>query len=1535
MTPEKRSANVVLVRNPFERSERDHLVVEIESGTTIADLVRMVAPGNTPMSAAIDGEVITREEWERRTLAVGEHLSLIPILHGGGGNDLLRTVAMIGLMIAAPGIGAAIAGSMGLVGSAATAFSIFGTAVSWGTVIGVGVGMIGGMLVNALLPPAQAKLPSYDVGSYDNSATYSWSPKTTQDPGLPISKTYGTMRLHGNIIASYIEISGDLGQTQKQHLLIDLGMGPIAEISDIRINGQPIENYSDCYAETRLGYLDQEVISDFNDTQITTQVGQKVVLGTPVTRIVGTGADAIEVELVFPNGLYYYSDSGSPVTHSVGVKVEYAAGAGAWVEAASETISAASTKAVRRRFKIDNLDRGLEYKIRVSNSTADQTSSRYGDDCYLGSVTQIMKDDFAYPGTALLAIRALATDQLSGDLDVSCLVKGALVQVYRDGAWHVEYNNNPAWVSWDILTQPVIRNDLTIAEYEACDPEELILADFEGLAEFADYLVPGDGGVLERRCEFDGTFDTETTLWDAVLTVLGTAYSVPVPTGTRIGLIWDHVRTEPTQVFTVGNTNVSGFKETWLPMDNRLSRLEADFINRDLDWQRDPMTVVNKAMEVDGSQSSTISAIGITRPSQVFRFCMHRLLKNQHLRVTGEISVDVDALRSKTGDLVWVQCDFPAWGKGGRIVSGTAYSVELDQVVTLEAGAAYQIVLRLADDSIVIRNVTNAAGDAQIVNVSTPFPAVPGKYDVYAIGKVGRSHKEFIVTDVSRASDMKMRLGLIEYNASVFEAESGAPVVPTTVISDLTVTFLSASVTERIRAVIGGVQTIDLQVDFTVNKPALVRRYVVDILGPTGGWSVGAEGGSSPLIVPGVSAGDDAQLRIRAIGTGGATLASYLIGHDVEGVKVGPAAPTATAVGALFSVDISWTFNDARQDILATEVWFSATNNRSFATRLTPEPYPTRAYKHPGLQPGAGGYYWVRLEDKWGNYSAFFPASETGGLHAVASTDPSSLLSQLQGSLGMQQLANELVEPIAKIETIALDAIRRELAIDDLAARVLFERAVTSATVYVDPVTGKVQILATAAITTDVEARLTTVETVSNADHGTLQNIVATVLQQGQSLTSTQSLIEQLANQIALKASQIYVDEAIQTATGAWTVDGANATQKLAETAIRQALSLDSAAKKALASRARIALAEQTISSQATALAAESAQRLALAAIVDDQAAALTAERKARADAVSAEVQAREALAATVSEGDQQNAAAIETLESVVADSDSALAQSIENLLARLNTGDYASVKELAQATAEALGMVLASWAVQVDVNGKVAGIKLISDGRVSAFAVVSDRFLVYLNDESENPVQVFTLGQINGRSALILAADIIGDGSIIARHLSVDELSAISAYLGAIKGGSIDIGDGAAIIREDGSAYFSNIEVSRQLAVATGSAAGLAGTYAITPGEGWRLLATVTIDTGYSVGAWWSATDRSYDAAAGIANGSLIADAFNGNFGTFIAHWAIKVKGIYPRSRWNQTTTLMLELELWAQVDGEVYQLHVPAGAWVIFKVT
>lgn len=465
------------------------------------------------------------------------------------------------------------------------------------------------------------------------------------------------------------------------------------------------------------------------------------------------------------------------------------------------TLTGKSQVVLRNTFRADNLESAI-YEVRVTRVSDDVTDTRYGDDIYFSTCTEIINDDFTYPRVALVGIQALATDQLSGSLRFSCDIEGSLVRVYTGGAWHIMYSNNPAWIMYDILTQPVIVENrtsqtvdvinrwtgtqsittmipdgtFTVSRYDGIDPSKLDLNAFVDLATYCLELVSDGKGGTEARFEFNGGFDREVDMWSAALMVGRTCFATPVWSGSRLTLIIDKP-SDPVQLFTVGNTLQDTFTERFIPMAERAAEIECDFMDESKDYNRTKVVIMNPDIPSTVNKVS-LQMIGVTRESQAWRSAQRTLAYNQYVtRVIGW-QADIDAIACQVGDVVLLQSDVPVWGFGGRLAGvNSATEIELDKTVTLLSGKSYVVMVTTTDGTMQERSVTSDVGDHTTLTVSVAFSPVPALYDVWAFGETGLSSKPVKITDISRSGDFKATLTAIDYHASVYTTDSGTPVI--------------------------------------------------------------------------------------------------------------------------------------------------------------------------------------------------------------------------------------------------------------------------------------------------------------------------------------------------------------------------------------------------------------------------------------------------------------------------------------------------------------------------------------------------------------------------------------------------------------------------------------------------------------------------------------------------------------------------------------------------------------------------------------
>ncbi|MEM5788563.1 MAG: phage tail protein [Syntrophobacteraceae bacterium] len=476
---------------------------------------------------------------------------------------------------------------------------------------------------------------------------------------------------------------------------------------------------------------------------------------------------------------------------------------------------------------------------------------------------------------------------------------------FRWRHFSLDWSDNPAWVAYDIFTQPVIAGEgitaspFAIVRFDGIDPSRMDLPRFKEWADYCDDPVPDGSGGTEKRITFNGGFDFDTSLWEAGLRVCQVGRAVPVWNGVHLTLAIDKP-SDPVNLYTVGNIEESRFKEIFLPMEERATQIEIDYVNRENDFQRDKLTVCRT--DSANPYRANIDLFGITKPSQAWRAGMYRLNCNKYLVRSAEIDVDIEALNAQIGDVVSIQHDVPRWGAGGRLLGADADTVVLDREVTIEEGLAYKLLVRLAEDVVHEREVLNAAGAHSVLIVSpafdtsadfdpateyhqddtvryegriyrcvrqTPVPSpppadtsywystdscpLPEKHDLYAFGQMDKHARRFRITDITRSQDQKITLCMIEYRPEVYESENCDPG-----LNDYTQTLLKRMEPQNVKLTEGicfgpaGIPIYSISIAFTQSSDATYKHAEIWYALVNGtdqlGWNwlyVGASAGTS------------------------------------------------------------------------------------------------------------------------------------------------------------------------------------------------------------------------------------------------------------------------------------------------------------------------------------------------------------------------------------------------------------------------------------------------------------------------------------------------------------------------------------------------------------------------------------------------------------------------------------------------------------------------------------------------------------------
>lgn len=745
-------ATLTTILNPFDPINCRE-IKEIEVGKPIYAVVAGFYVFNDVV-VSLNGHITTDYEY---IIQPEDHIGFVAVLGKGGGKNPLAMIAMIALSIAVPIAAPAMLGAMGMV-SGTVAFGLASGALSAGMMIA------GGMLINTLLPPSS--ISNSPTQSIESSPTYGWDSVSNQSAeGIALPIVYGKAKLTPPIISQYVE-----SKNNKQYLNImyALNDGEITAVSDIMINDNPISYYTDVTYDVRLGTNSQALIPAFDNTRVDTSVGAKISTVETIRQTAYNNVSALNIVVSAPSGIYYANDKGGLDSRSVALEIKYKmVGTGIWFTIANTSISGATTSTIRKTFQLDNLSSG-QYEISIRRIEAESTSSRTQNKVYFEGFTEIIYDDFTYPTTALLAIRALATDQLSGSMPrITCVVDRGFS------------TSNPATATRNIIE--LMGESVNVSKFD----------------EWASWCTG-------ENFECNVVFDSEINVRDAlnITGMLGRANVVQI--GSEYMPIIDRAETLSIQrfLFTMGNIIRDSFKEDYLPLADRSNVVEVTYFDETLDYEKQSVELYQYKFDEssDSIRKASVTLYGCTTREQALRHGRFLMNKNRYITNTVSFEADVDAIACTTGDIIDVAHDVPQWGYSGRTLSTIADDnvwcyhqstlvngivatplntnvIELDRDITLEVGTQYAIAFRLHDDTRV-----TVAISTTITTTTTLIPVVStvniSDYDLYSFGQTNRTSKLFRVASITRSSDQRRKISAVEYIHDVYNDNLDNIIIP-------------------------------------------------------------------------------------------------------------------------------------------------------------------------------------------------------------------------------------------------------------------------------------------------------------------------------------------------------------------------------------------------------------------------------------------------------------------------------------------------------------------------------------------------------------------------------------------------------------------------------------------------------------------------------------------------------------------------------------------------------------------------------------
>ncbi len=644
----------------------------------------------------------------------------------------------------------------------------------------VGISYLGGLLFNQDLK--QPKEMDRDGGQ-----SFAWNPQTTQQEGIPRPVCYGTNMHYGNVVARWTDV--DESGNELLYMILDYGRGPIQGkgVNIVYFNDQPSGNYPGISIQERLGTLNQTCMTGFEKNKLEYRPAAEISYdGGALTWITPNNFfDDIEYTLEFPQGLYHYQKDGSRVAHGVGVKVEISVrGAESWTTLMNTTISENQLAPVYKAYKASeqgfNCVYGTQYDLKITKTSEDVDDGRTGDKMYLRSVREVVNIAFTRPGRALLGITALATERLSGHINVKWVADDKLVQVYNGTVWSIAFSQNRAWVALDELTQPVISGDgngvpFVIERYEGLDPSRIDLALFYEWAEWCSQQVSdGDGGT-EDRMTCNTIVDYQTDVWSLAyeLSQIGRMY--PYWQGNILTGWVDKAVDDVIDLVTFDNIMVRSWKNSWAGYGDMAGGVTIFYKDALHGYERKTLPIPNENAGLY-TRNISIEGIGVTGHALAARVANHALTRNEKIKNVNSVRMYKDALRYRIGQVVRLQANVPDWGATYRVIESEANNtVKLDRVCTATAGDI--IYIRSYDETnevVVVDSYTVDSVADTVITITETWGVKPIKNNILAVGIAGKIKLRRIIEmrhTVNNYFDVKFET----YDTTLFDSDSIEP----------------------------------------------------------------------------------------------------------------------------------------------------------------------------------------------------------------------------------------------------------------------------------------------------------------------------------------------------------------------------------------------------------------------------------------------------------------------------------------------------------------------------------------------------------------------------------------------------------------------------------------------------------------------------------------------------------------------------------------------------------------------------------------
>lgn len=553
----------------------------------------------------------------------------------------------------------------------------------------------------------------------------------------------------------------------------------------------------------RNGSQDQSSIAGFDDIRIEQSLGLQV--KKSVGPISATTTNSLLNQLVVRVGvasLFAVTDKGKVKGATVDFIIRITDNNGTIVNAGNTIFSiGGKTRGPYDREFSFNLSGTGPWTVSVEKITDDADSVRENNDFYFRAIVGIINETLRYPNSALVGIKILS-ENFQSVPEISALLQGIKIRVptiYNsasnsysgvwDGSFKVEFNNNPVWVFYDILTNARYGAGLFIEQ------EDIDIYGLLPIAKYCDEMVPNGRGGSEKRFTFNAYVNNRAEAYE-VLNGLAASFRGMLYYAQGQIIATQDTKKPVTKLFSSSNVinEVDGSGNVSSPPfvyegTARKARKTVALVswNDPSDRYKAKVEYVEDRAGIEryGYREIDIRGFGCTSQGQAQRLGKWTLLSDLNETETISFKTGAEGFFLFPGEIIEVADS----NKNTGLLAGISpalggNNVSLDRPVVLAPDISYQIILNDGNGNSIQRSVTTGEGEHTVLTVSPSLPgslqapapwilresvATPRSYRVAALAE-----EEGIVTVLATAY-YEAKFDLADSSARIDEQRTSVP----------------------------------------------------------------------------------------------------------------------------------------------------------------------------------------------------------------------------------------------------------------------------------------------------------------------------------------------------------------------------------------------------------------------------------------------------------------------------------------------------------------------------------------------------------------------------------------------------------------------------------------------------------------------------------------------------------------------------------------------------------------------------------------